>query len=158
MPVSLGQLREVGTRLVDIHSQHQHLILSSEEFRTSALDTMAGNGELLARYAAQYTRVTELRREASALRAEAEEGRRNEEWLRFQTDELTAANLREGEQAELEAELAVLEHADRIGEAITTLRNALDTDETGVLAQLKNSETELAVSYTHLTLPTNSLV
>ena len=144
VPVSLGQLREVGTRLVDIHSQHQNLILSSEEFRTSALDTMAGNGELLARYAAQYARVTELRREASALRAEAEEGRRNEEWLRFQTDELTAANLREGEQAELEAELAVLEHADRIGEAITTLRNALDTDETGVLAQLKNSETELA--------------
>ena len=144
VPVSLGQLREVGTRLVDIHSQHQNLILSSEEFRTSALDTMAGNGELLARYAAQYARVTELRREASALRAEAEEGRRNEEWLRFQTDELTAANLREGEQAELEAELAVLEHADRIGETITTLRNALDTDETGVLAQLKNSETELA--------------
>ena len=144
VPVSLGQLREVGTRLVDIHSQHQNLILSSEEFRTSALDTMAGNGELLARYAAQYARVTELRREASALRAEAEEGRRNEEWLRFQTDELTAANLREGEQAELETELAVLEHADRIGETITTLRNALDTDETGVLAQLKNSETELA--------------
>ena len=144
VPVSLGQLREVGTRLVDIHSQHQNLILSSEEFRTSTLDTMAGNGELLARYAAQYARVTELRREASALRAEAEEGRRNEEWLRFQTDELTAANLREGEQAELEAELAVLEHADRIGETITTLRNALDTDETGVLAQLKNSETELA--------------
>ena len=78
VPVSLGQLREVGTRLVDIHSQHQNLILSSEEFRTSALDTMAGNGELLARYAAQYARVTELRREASALRAEAEEGRRNE--------------------------------------------------------------------------------
>ena len=56
IPVQLAQLREFGTRLIDIHSQHQNLILSSEEFRTSALDTVAGNGELLAQYAAQYTR------------------------------------------------------------------------------------------------------
>ena len=56
LPVQLAQLREFGTRLIDIHSQHQNLILSSEEFRTSALDTVAGNGELLAQYAAQYTR------------------------------------------------------------------------------------------------------
>ena len=62
LPVQLAQLREFGTRLIDIHSQHQNLILSSEEFRTSALDTVAGNGELLAQYAAQYTRLTELRR------------------------------------------------------------------------------------------------
>ena len=50
LPVQLQQMRELGTRLVDIHSQHQNLILSSEEFRTSALDTLAGNTELLARY------------------------------------------------------------------------------------------------------------
>ena len=68
LPVQLAQLREFGTRLIDIHSQHQNLILSSEEFRTSALDTVAGNGELLAQYAAQYTRLTELRRRLAALR------------------------------------------------------------------------------------------
>ena len=144
VPVSLAQLREVGTRLLDIHSQHQNLILSSEEFRTSALDTVAGNGELLREYAAQYARLQELRRETAALREAAEQGRRDEEWLRFQTEELTAANLRAGEQAEIEEELAMLENADRIGEAFTTLRNALDADETGVLVQLKNSETSLA--------------
>ena len=109
VPVSLAQLREVGTRLLDIHSQHQNLILSSEEFRTSALDTVAGNGELLAQYAAQYTRLTELRRRLAALREAAADGRRDEEWLRFQSEELTAANLREGEQAAIEEELAVRE-------------------------------------------------
>ena len=143
VPVQLAQLRELGARLLDIHSQHQNLILSSEEFRTSALDTVAANGELLTQYAAQYARLTELRRRLAALREEAANGRRDEEWLRFQTEELTAANLRPGEQAELEEELAVLENADRIGEVLTSLRNAFDTDETGVLAQLKNSENEL---------------
>ena len=143
LPVQLAQLREFGTRLIDIHSQHQNLILSSEEFRTSALDTVAGNGELLAQYAAQYTRLTELRRRLAALREAAAGGRRDEEWLRFQSEELTAANLREGEQAAIEEELAVLENADRIGEVLTTLRNALDADETGVLTLLKNSENDL---------------
>ena len=56
VPVQLAQLRELGARLLDIHSQHQNLILSSEEFRTSALDTVAANGELLTQYAAQYAR------------------------------------------------------------------------------------------------------
>lgn len=143
VPVQLAQLRELGTRLLDIHSQHQNLILSSEEFRTAALDTVAGNKELLAQYAAQYARMSELRRQLASLREAAEQGRRDEEWLRFQCDELTAAALREGEQAELEEELAVLENADRIGEALTGLRNALDSDETGVLTQLKNAENAL---------------
>ena len=143
VPVQLAQLRELGTRLIDIHSQHQNLILSSEEFRTSALDTVAGDGDLLAQYAAQYARMSDLRRELASLREAAERGRRDEEWLRFQCDELTAAVLRAGEQAELEEELAVLENADRIGEALTGLRNALDSDETGVLSQLKNAENAL---------------
>lgn len=143
VPVQLAQLRELGTRLLDIHSQHQNLILSSEEFRTSALDTVAGNGELLEKYAAQYAEMQRLKRELTALREAAAQGRRDEEWLRHQTDELTAANLRVGEQAELEQELAILENADRIGEVLTTLRNALDADETGILAQLKGAESGL---------------
>lgn len=143
VPVQLAQLRELGTQLIDIHSQHQNLILSSEEFRTSALDTVAGNAALLTEYGAAYARQAELRRRLAALESAAAEGRRDEEWLRFQAGELTAANLREGEQAELEEQLAVLEHADQIGETLTTLRNRFDDDETGVLAQLKNTESEL---------------
>lgn len=146
VPVQLTQLRELGARLIDIHSQHQNLILSSEEFRTAALDTVAGNRELLAAYGKVFTRLNETRSRLTALRETAAEGRRDEEWLRYQTDELTAANLRAGELAELEAEQAVLSNADRIGEALTVLRNSLDADETGILSQLKNSEIQL----THL--------
>ncbi len=143
LPVQLQQLREVSERLVDIHSQHRNLILSSEEFRTAALDTAAGNGPLLARYGALYTAMQELRRKVAALREEAAAGRRDEEWLRYQSDELTAAALRAGEQAEIEEELTVLENADRIGEAFIALRNALDADETGILSLLKSSENAL---------------
>lgn len=143
VPVQLTQLREVGTRLVDIHSQHQNLILSSEQFRTTALDTVADNAELLASYAEQYARLQALQRSLAALREAAAAGRRDEEWLRFQHDELTAANLREGEQQQIEQELTVLEHADRIGEVFAALRNAFDADETGVLARLKECENGL---------------
>lgn len=144
VPVTLTQLRELGSRLIDIHSQHQNLILSSEEFRTRALDTVAANGELLARYGEQYAHMTELRRELTALREAAQSNRRDEEWLRYQCEELTAANLRAGEQAEIEAELSVLENADRISEALVGLRNILDADETGILARLKQSQTALS--------------
>ncbi len=149
LPVQVATLRDLGSRLLDIHSQHQNLILSSEEFRTSALDTIAGNNELLEHYIARYMRMSELHRQVATLRETAEEGRRNEEWLRFQTEELTAAKLRAGEQAELEEELAVLENADHIGEALTGLCNALDADETGVLSQLKTTETALSHIQAH---------
>ena len=131
LPVQLTQLREFGSRLIDIHSQHQNLILASEEFRTEALDTVAGNGELRAAYRAKYERLQELQRTCARLRAEADAARRDEEWLRYQSEELTAARLRAGEVAELEAEQAVLANADRIGEAITAVRNAFDGDEIG---------------------------
>ncbi len=140
VPVSLAQMRELSSRLIDIHSQHQNAILSSESFRTEAIDTVAGNGNLLERYGIAYHKLTELRRELAAMREEAAAARRDEEWLRFQCEELTAANLRAGELAETEAELTVLENADRIRELFTELRNALDEDDTGILARLKGAQ------------------
>ena len=143
LPVQLAQLREFGGRLIDIHSQHQNLILASEEFRTEALDTVAGNSELRANYRTRYERLQESQHRYARLHAEAETARRDEEWLRYQSEELAAARLRAGEVAELEAEQAVLANADQIGEAITTVRNAFDGDEIGVLAQIKNAEVEI---------------
>ncbi|HJI20171.1 MAG: DNA repair protein RecN [Alistipes sp.] len=140
-PVQLATLKALGTQLIDIHSQHQNLILSSEEFRLRALDTLAGTSDALARYRSLYDRLHALRRELAALRAEAEQGRRDQEWLQYQVEELTSADLHDGEQSALEAELALLENADRIGEALTELRNALDEDERGVLVRLRNAET-----------------
>lgn len=144
IPVQLSQLRDFGERLIDIHSQHQNLILSSEEFRTSALDTVASNAALREDYRTQYTALSTLRHALATLREEAANGRKDEEWLRYQTEELTAANLRDGEQEELEAEQAVLGNADQIGETLTSLRNAFDSEESGILPELKVAETALS--------------
>ena len=140
LPVGQGVLRELGVRLVDIHSQHRNLILSDDKFRIGVVDRIAGCGELVGEYRKVYEELQAAERELAALRAEAERNRRDEEWIRFQVEELTAANLREGELARIEAEQSVLANADAIGEAIVASRNALDDEQMGVLLQLKTIE------------------
>jgi len=143
LPAPLTTMKELGSRLIDIHSQHRNLILSSEAFRTEALDTLAGDAPLLAAYGEAYARRNRLKRELDTLCEESERARRDEEWIRYQTEELTAAKLREGEVDELEQEQAVLANADRIGETLARLQQALDDEQTGILPQLKSSETAL---------------
>jgi DNA repair protein RecN (Recombination protein N) len=143
MPVQLATLKELGTRLIDIHSQHQNLILSSEEFRTATLDTLASNEALLEEYTALLSRLTALRAEYRKMESEMEAARKDEEWLRYTVEEFRAAKLREGEQKDTEQKLAILESAESIGEALTTLRNTLDEEELGVLVSLSRSEREL---------------
>lgn len=140
LPVGQGVLRELGVRLVDIHSQHRNLILSDDKFRIGVVDRIAGCGELVGEYRKVYDELQAAERELAALRAEAERNRRDEEWIRFQVEELTAANLREGELARIEAEQSVLANSDAIGEAIVASRNALDDEQMGVLLQLKTIE------------------
>ncbi len=143
LPVQLAQLRAFGNRLLDIHSQHQNLVLASETFRIEALDAMAEATPLREQYRTAYERVQALQRSYEQAKAELERARKDEEWLRYQVDELLAANLREGERAELEQEQALLSHADLIGSTIASVRNSLDEDERGVLSQVKNAEVEL---------------
>ena len=143
MPVQLATLKELGTHLVDIHSQHQNLILASEEFRTTTLDTLAGNAYLMEAYIAKLAALNALRSEHRTMAAEMEAARKDEEWLRYTVEEFRAAKFKEGEQAETEQMLATLESADRIGEALTTLRNALDDEELGALVALTRSQREL---------------
>ena len=143
MPVQLATLKELGTHLVDIHSQHQNLILGSEEFRTTTLDTLAGNAPLMEAYTATLNALNALRSEHRAMAAEMEAARKDEEWLRYTVEEFRVAKLKEGEQAETEQTLAMLESADRIGEALTALRNALDDEELGAVVALTRSQREM---------------
>ena len=143
MPVQLATLKELGAHLVDIHSQHQNLILASEEFRTTTLDTLAGNQPLMEAYTAKLATLNALRSEHRTMSAEMESARKDEEWLRYTVEEFRAAKLKEGEQSETEQTLATLESADRIGEALTTLRNALDDEELGAVVALTRSQREL---------------
>ena len=140
MPVSLGVLRELGVRLIDIHSQHRNMILSDEKFRTSALDTLADATASVEEYRASYALMREAERELERMIAESETLRRDEEWLRYQVEEFEAAALRAGELQEAESELAILENADQIGEALVTVRNILDAEQIGVLEQLAQAE------------------
>lgn len=144
MPVQLSVLRELGARLIDIHSQHQNLVLADESFRLRAIDTLAGSAEQVARYGATYSELRSAQREAERMLSEAESLRKDEEWLRYQVEEFDAAALKQGELAELEQELAVLENAEQIGEALITVRNILDAEQIGVLEQLSAAQSAIS--------------
>ena len=144
MPVQLATLKELGARLIDIHSQHKNMMLSDEMFRIDAVDTIAGSSEVVAEYKSLYKQLCAAEREAECMVAEAEALRKDEEWLRYQVSEFEAAALKEGELAEAEAQLAVLENADQIGEALITVRNILDAEQIGVLEQLASAQSAIA--------------
>ena len=143
MPVQLATLKELGAHIIDIHSQHQNLMVSSEEFRITTLDTLAGSDNLREEYMAHLGELSALRAELRHMEAEMAAARRDEEWLRYTVEELRAAKLKPAEQAETEQLLATLESADRIGEVLTTLRNTLDDEELGAVATLTRSQREL---------------
>ncbi len=143
MPVQLSVLKEFGSHLVDIHSQHQNLILSSEEFRTTTIDTIAEIVGLRETYRERLVALNSLRKEYQRMVDEMETARRDEEWLRYTVEEFRVAKLKSNEQAETEHKLAILESADNINEALTTLRNTLDDEEVGAIISLSRSEREL---------------
>ena len=143
MPVQLTLLKELRTHLVDIHSQHQNLILADEDFRISSLDTIAGNEALKASYTTLLAKLNSLRAEHRKMLSDMESARNDEEWLRYTVEEFRAAKLKAGEKAEVEQLLATLESADRINDVLTTLRNTLDDEELGAILLLSRSTRDL---------------
>ncbi len=145
IPVSLNELKLLSNKLIDIHSQHQNQILSSEEFRIHALDLMYdGSQELLSKYSGEYKQLIALRSELRRVEEIAASAKRDQEWLTHQVEELTVANLRLGEAEEAEAELKILENAEQINQILSTFLQRMDgDDEGGVLLALRNSQREL---------------
>ncbi len=144
MPVQLVVLKTLGMRLIDIHSQHQNLVLADESFRIGAIDAFAATTAQVAEYKGVYDAMLAAERELSRMEQEAASLRKDEEWLRFQVEEFEAASLRAGELEETESELLVLENADQIGEALVSLRNVLDAEQIGVLEQLSSAESAIS--------------
>lgn len=142
-PVPLAFLKELCGYLIDIHSQHQNLIISSEQFRMKALDTVAECSALADEYRRTYAELSHLRTELAELKSQSARSRDDEQWLRHQVDELVSASLREGETEDLEAEQRTLENADRIGETLCRIRQMLEDDAGGILMQLKDAENSL---------------
>lgn len=140
LPVSLAVLKEIGTRLIDIHSQHHSLMIAEEGFRMNIVDAVAENGALLEEYATKYGALRSAERELTALRAKVEAAMRDKEYVEFQYNQLSALHLKEGELEELESQQRLLDNVERITEALGGGGQMLDEEETGVLARLKAIE------------------
>ena len=143
MPVQLAVLRELGAQLIDIHSQHQNLVVADENFRLKAVDSLSATNDLVKSFRTKYDALRAAERELKQLQEAAELLRRDEEWLRYQVEEFEAASLKEGELEVALEELKVLENADLIGESLTSLRNILDAEQIGVLEQLATAESAI---------------
>ena len=144
-PIGVAQLKELGTKLIDIHSQHQNLLIADKNYQLSVLDILAGNKALLESYSAEYNAYGSLSREIEKMKDELEKSRRDEEWLRFQLNELESASLKEGELEELEQEVQELSHSEDIQAALYGACNAIDGDERGsLLTALRDASSALA--------------
>ena len=143
-PVNVSLLKEIGARLIDIHSQHQNLLLGDRNYQLGVLDVLAGNRVLLGGYKERYDKYLSLQRELAERMKALEAAKRDEEWLRFQLDELEAASLKSGELQELELELQELSHAEEIQAALYGAYNAIDSDERSMLQALREASSALS--------------
>ena len=139
-PASLAQMKELGELLIDVHSQHQNLLLNKEGFQLNVLDLLAHDEAELAAYQKLYNDWRQARQDLEVLVARAEQSRADEDYIRFQLEQLEEANLTDGEQEELEQEAEMLTHAEDIKAGLYRAGQALNADEGGVLEALKDCQ------------------
>lgn len=142
-PVSLAILKELGEQLVDIHSQHQNLLLNKQDFQLNVVDIIANNNDLLSQYRTAYNKYQETKKKLENLILEIEQNRSNSDFLRFQYEELCNAKLYDGEQEELEQKQATMSHAEEIKSALYEADNSINAEIGGVLSNVKNAKNAL---------------
>ena len=135
-PVALQFLRQLGDHLVDIHSQHQNLLLQKEDFQLSVVDIIAHDEKQKADYASAYAEYRKAVAALDDLKERIEKTRQNEEFVRFQFNELQSAQLTDGMQEELEQESAALSHAEDIKTALFNANDILNADDAGVVGRV----------------------
>lgn len=136
-PVTLTDLKELGEQLIDIHSQHQNLLLADNRFQMRVVDILADNKSLLKKYQQQFRQFKELEKSLSDLKQLSQQSKEEEDYLRFQYEALKEAALTESEQEELEAEQATLNHAEDIKSGLYKCHILLSDDDRGVVTALK---------------------
>ena len=142
-PVPLSKMRELGEQLVDIHSQHQNLLLQKEDFQLSVVDIIAHDEKQKKAYLAEYKNYKKAKQLLEDLKAEIAKNRENEEFMRFQFKELDDANLQEGELEQLEQEAETLSHSEDIKTALYEAGNALSGEDGSILDKLKNAAQQI---------------
>lgn len=143
-PVALSLMRELGESLVDIHSQHQNLLLQKEDFQLNVVDIIAQDSKLLGDYRATYNQYRQAQQRLAKMEEEIARSRENEEFLRFQFKELDHAQLVESEQEALEQEAETLTHAEDIKTALYDADNTLTNEDGSILERLKSTCQQLA--------------
>lgn len=138
-PVQLTMLKELGEQLVDIHSQHQNLLLSKQNFQLSVIDIIADNQQLLTVYSKCYNDYQQLKSELEQLEASIERDRQNQDFLQYQFEELEQAQLTAGEQEEMEELSETMTHAEDIKTALFEANLHLNGDETGALGNVRRA-------------------
>ena len=138
-PASLVQMKELGEQFIDVHSQHQNLLLNKEGFQLNVLDILSHNDEQLSAYQSLYREWKQAQQDLADLIARAEQNKADEDYIRFQLEQLEEANLSAGEQEELEQETDTLSHAEEIKAGLFRVGQLLTSDEGGLLAALKES-------------------
>ena len=142
-PVSLAILKQLGERLVDIHSQHQNLLLNNEDFQLGVLDTLSTDKIVKVQYAEAYRHYREVSVELDKLRSQLTGDQGDEEYIRFQLQQFDEWHLLEGEQEELEQELEMLTHAEEIKESLYRISATLSGDEGGQTSALRSTTSAL---------------
>ncbi len=136
-PASLVQMKELGEQLIDVHSQHQNLLLNKEGFQLNVLDILSHNDEILCAYQGFYREWKQVQQDLAELVAQAQRDRADEDYIRFQFEQLEEARLVAGEQEELEQEADTLNHAEDIKAGLYRVGQMLHSDEGGLLSGLK---------------------
>ena len=142
-PVALSMLKELGDQLMDIHSQHQNLLLNKQDFQLNVVDILAQDTKEVAAYQKVFDQYQQQKKALEALREEIERNRQNVDFLQFQFDELSQSKLAKGEQEELEQQSDTMSHAEEIKTALYETDNALNGDETGVVDMIRKASNAL---------------
>lgn len=139
IPVSVTLIRELGDRLIDIHSQHQNLLLNKQDFQLGVVDIIGNDKDLLTEYQSKFKDLKDAEEELISLEKEITSNKENEEFLRFQFNKLSDANLLPDEQESLEQESETMSHTEEIKSALYETSNTMNGDDTGVLELIRTS-------------------
>ena len=155
-PVALQAMKEIGNQLVDIHSQHDSLLLTDADFQLRLLDDIAQNNSLLTDYQAEYGNYNQLKRSLSDLKEMATKNTAENDYLKFQLNELDKTDLKEGEYTEIEQTLSVMENSEEIKTLLVTANGLMEDSETAILGQVNELSSTLS-RLKHLLPDTESL-
>jgi DNA repair protein RecN (Recombination protein N) len=142
-PVTVNLLKELGDRLIDIHSQHQTLMLNDNSFQLNLIDSFSGTAKLKNKYRESFSAYRKLRKEYAILKEQSDKNRADLEYYQFQYNQLEEAKFKQGEQTDLETEQEILNHAEEIKLALSSSSNLFFDEERSILSMLREVKSNL---------------